>query len=49
MERKKKIVNKTRKRFLKSKELNSHLSNLTLRELFLLEKEFGFKISIDNG
>lgn len=47
MERKKRIAKIARSRYLKAKELNSPLSNLTIRELFLLEKELGFKISID--
>ncbi|PRX40776.1 hypothetical protein [Salegentibacter salegens] len=48
MLKKKRIVKKARNRFLEKKELNSSLSNLTIRELFLLEKELGFKIAIDN-
>jgi len=49
MERKKRIAEKTRNRLFKKMELNSPISNLTVRELFLLEKELGFKIAIDNG
>lgn len=48
MLKKKKIVEKARNRFFKKQELNSPISNLTVRELFLLEKELGFKIAIDN-
>lgn len=49
MLKKKRIVEKARNRFLQKKELNSPLSKLTVRELFLLEKELGFKLAIDNG
>jgi len=49
MLKKKRIVKKARNRFLDKKKLNSSLSNLTIRELFLLEKELGFKIAIENG
>ena len=47
MEKKKRIIEKTRRRFLNSKELTSPLLNLSIKELFLLEKELGFKINID--
>ena len=49
MLRKKRIAKKNRNRLLEKKELNSHISNLTIREFFLLEKELGFKIAINNG
>ncbi|MHB1108030.1 MAG: hypothetical protein ACYCZ2_16875 [Lutibacter sp.] len=49
MVEKERILKIARKRFLEKKELNSTLSNLTVRELFLLENELGFKIAIDNG
>jgi hypothetical protein len=49
MVRKNRIIEKTRNRFLIEKGLSSPLSNLTVRELFLLEKELRFKIAIDNG
>lgn len=49
MVNKKRILEKARNGFLENKELNSPISNLTVRELFLLEKELRFKIAIDNG
>jgi len=46
---KKRVIGKARKRFLDRNKLNSPISNLTIRELFMLEKELGFKIIIDNN
>ncbi len=42
-----KIIEKAKNKFRKRK-LSSAVSNLTLRELFLLEKELGLKISFDD-
>ena len=41
------VVEKAKNK-LEKRNLSSSVSNLTLRELFLLEKDLGFKISFVN-